>query len=79
VNHGAAVGNCVWVNWRASGTLYGNVIDTCGGNHLFQSGSSLFTSNSLLHVALTFDKNFGTAKLYLNGMQVATTIDFRII
>jgi hypothetical protein len=51
--------------------LMANIEDTGGGWHAVFSAPGLVNTNSFQHVALTYDKSSGTAKLYLNGAVVA--------
>lgn len=52
-----------------SGRLYANIVDTNGINHGFTATSPL-TLNEWQHVALTFDKASGAARLFRNGVQI---------
>lgn len=54
------------------GCLYANLVDTSGISHVFSTGGGLITTNTYQHVALTYDKASGIAKLYLNGSAVKT-------
>jgi hypothetical protein len=54
------------------GALFANVMDTSGSSHLFASAANLITTNSFQHVALTYSKTNGVAKLYRNGVVVAS-------
>jgi hypothetical protein len=53
------------------GSLYANLIDTNGNNHIINSAPGILVTNIFQHVALTYDKSSGTAVLYLNGAVVA--------
>jgi hypothetical protein len=69
-----------------AGALYANVVDSSGGWHQIHSAGGAVASNVLQHVALTYDKSTGVARLYCNGAMVAqqtlgsftalTTFDF---
>jgi uncharacterized repeat protein (TIGR01451 family) len=54
------------------GSLYANVNDTGGGSHNFSSTPGRVPVNAWSHVALTYDKTSGVAKMYCNGTNVAT-------
>lgn len=56
---------------NGAGTLYANVVDELGSSHYIASSTGLVTTNVFQHVALTYDKISGQAKLYLNGVVVA--------
>jgi hypothetical protein len=53
------------------GSLYANIKDTGGLDHIIFSGPGIVVSNHLQHVALTYDKDSGAGKIYLNGEVVA--------
>ena len=53
------------------GALWANLEDIGGGDHVFSSAPGLVTTNSFQHVALTYDKTNGVAKIYLSGVVVA--------
>ncbi len=65
-----------WISVSAQGVQPGNlwasIIDTNGTAHSIQSANGLITPNTYQHVALTYDKASGVAKLFLNGAIVAT-------
>jgi hypothetical protein len=54
------------------GSLYASIVDTSGGSHSFNTGSGVVVANQFQHVALTYDKGSGVAKLYVNGIAVTT-------
>jgi len=53
------------------GNMYANVVDNGGGWHFINSGAGLITGNTWQHVALTYDKASGIARLYRNGTVAA--------
>ena len=59
-----------WV--QSSFQLFANIKDTSNNSHLIISENGIVSTNSLQHVALTYDKSSGAAFLYLNGIVVAT-------
>jgi hypothetical protein len=54
-----------------TGTLYADVQGSDDTWHQIQSASGIVSSNSFQHVALTYDKASGLARLYRNGVVVA--------
>jgi len=52
------------------GTLYANIISSSANNEFYTAGGVL-TSNVFQHVALTYDKTSGQARIYRNGAVVA--------
>lgn len=53
------------------GSLWANIVDTSGGDHALSSTTGLISTNAFQHVALSYDKLSGQAKLYLNGSIIA--------
>jgi len=49
------------------GSLFANVVDASGGGHYFATGPNLLNTTSFQHVALTYDKITGVAKIFYNG------------
>ena len=60
------------INQGSGGTLFANIVDSDGNYHFIQSAGGLFGLNSILHVALTYDKASGIAQLLLNGNSAQT-------
>src|SRR5205823_5498459 len=56
----------------APGSLYANVGDIFGPYH-FGTSAGVIPSNQWTHVALTFDRDTGIARLFVNGANLATT------
>ncbi|HEV2318984.1 MAG TPA: S8 family serine peptidase, partial [Verrucomicrobiae bacterium] len=56
-----------------TGCLFANLVDVTNGSHWIYSGPNLIQSNVFQHVALTYDTNSGTAMLFYDGTNVATT------
>jgi hypothetical protein len=75
-NNGSSIGAHFYVShgWydERPGDLMANIEDTGGGWHPIFSAAGLVNTNSFQHVALTYDKSSGAAKLYLNGAVVAS-------
>src|SRR6185437_13558620 len=51
--------------------LFSNIRDTSLTDHFIEAAAGSITTNALQHVAVTYDKNTGSAYLYVNGVQVA--------
>jgi hypothetical protein len=73
-NNGGAYGTHFWMNvlWGGShgpGALYGNLVDTNGVHH-YVGTAAILEANVYQHVALTYDKNSGTARIFRNGVQI---------
>lgn len=58
---------CVGGCRETPGVLYANLVDTQGKSHLLQTGASTMKANEFQHLALTYDKATGGARLYRNG------------
>lgn len=54
------------------GSLFANLSDTSGNDHYFATSPSLLDTSDFQHIALTYDKISGVAKLYRNGVTAAT-------
>lgn len=55
-----------------AGSLWANLVDAGGTAHALSTSPGLITTSAFQHVALTYDKIAGMAKLYLNGAVVAS-------
>src|SRR5579872_15002 len=80
LNPGVDLGTHFWLavnppSGTGSGSLYANIIESTPASlridHIITSASGLITANSWQHVAVSYDKSTGLAKLYLNGTIVA--------
>jgi hypothetical protein len=60
----------LWINQPGPGRLIANLVDTNGGFHLVEAPLDPLEINVYHHVALTFDRGVGLARLYLNGALV---------
>jgi len=75
----SVVGLHFWMSvvspWAGGGprSLFANVIDRNGVAHHVSSAPGVIASNAFTHVAFTYSKVSGLAKLYANGQAVATT------
>lgn len=64
-------GNGAWgvhfyIDVGGSGNLYANIVDSSGTWHTIQTEAGIVTANAFQHVALTYDKATGVAKMYCN-------------
>ena len=55
-----------------AGSIYANLVDTTGAFHTLTSSGGILSANGFQHVALTYDKASGAARLYYNGTLVAS-------
>jgi hypothetical protein len=54
-----------------AGVLFANLIEANGTDHFLFSAAGTIAANTLQHVAVTYDKTTGLARLYRNGQIVA--------
>ena len=76
-NNGSAYGAHFWMNVNFGGSLgpgalYGNLVDTNGAHHYVGTGAVL-EANVYQHVALTYDKNSGVARIFRDGVLLVET------
>jgi subtilisin-like proprotein convertase family protein len=57
-----------------SGRLYANVRSTGGLNKLVITPPNTLNANEWTHIALTFESNSGSRRIYVNGSQVGPTV-----
>ena len=70
---GAQPGVHFWTSTTGgAGCLFANIIDTGNSSHSFNSVAGILTTN-FQHVALTYDKTTGLARIYRNGLIVASS------
>ena len=55
-----------------SGCLFANIVDTNQVFHFVISQAGLLNTSDWQHVALTYDQSSGMARLFLNGVNVAS-------
>ena len=90
-DHSGNVGVHLWHSdpqISGPGGVFANVTDTSGGSHIIASAANLITTNSFQHIAVTYSKATGEARLYRNAGAIAvqnlgtfrpqTTYDFYI-
>jgi uncharacterized repeat protein (TIGR01451 family) len=80
------VGPHLWVSQNNPGTLFANLVDTANTSHPIISAPNVVTNGVWQHVALTYNRSSGNAKLFANGTVVQqqnlgiftprTTMDF---
>jgi hypothetical protein len=64
-----------WVGgFSGPGTLYANFADVNGVNHYLMSAGNAIRSNVWQHVAATYDRNTGLARLYCNGTKISEQV-----
>jgi hypothetical protein len=64
----------LWISVGSGvGALYANLIDTGNSGHTISSAAGIIQTNVFQHVALTYDKTTGIARLYYNGVVVASS------
>ena len=72
-NNGANDITPIGAHLEIAGTqLHANIRDVDGASHHVQSRPKAITPDAFQHVALTFDKSSGAARLYINGASVGT-------
>ncbi len=54
------------------GSIFANIVDMNGFNHVISTASNLVSAGTFNHVAVTYDQASGAATLYLNGINVAS-------
>jgi hypothetical protein len=72
---GAPYGVYLWVGHPSHppGYFYANIVDTDGNWHVIDSDPGVMTANVFQHVAVTYDKTTGLARLFLNGAIIKET------
>jgi hypothetical protein len=56
-----------------AGSIFANLVDTSANFHVINSGAGVVTTNVFQHVAVTYDKASGLARLFVNGIIVQET------
>jgi hypothetical protein len=54
------------------GAIFADVVDFGGGSHIFASIANVLKTNAFQHVALTYNRTNGAAKIYRNGAPVVS-------
>jgi|GEM_PF-723603 len=71
-NNGAgSIGVHLSTSTTGSRDLYANLVDAVGTSHQVFSAPGLLQDGTFQHIALTYEKTGGMARLYRNGTQVA--------
>ncbi|MDB6035005.1 MAG: hypothetical protein JWM16_5343, partial [Verrucomicrobiales bacterium] len=68
---GSGVGLQFWTSSYGTANLFANIVDAGGVDHLLYSSNNVLVSQQFQHVAVTFDKATGVARIYRNGIKVA--------
>lgn len=70
------VGTHLWASHDYAGGLYANLRDTTGVDHSLRAlTTNQFSTTQYQHVALTYDKASADAKLYRNGILLASNLN----
>lgn len=69
-----AFGAHFYVHQTGPGVLYANLYDTAGVSHIIQTPQGAVQTNVYQHVAVTYDKASGTARLFVDGAQSAESV-----
>ncbi len=59
-----------YANALSGGRLYANLATVNAGEYVLETPASVLTTNAYQHVALTYDKSSGVARLFRNGLVV---------
>ena len=68
---GGVYGPLVWINVPSPGSVYADLFDSNGNEHLFTSAGGVIASNAFQHLAVTYDKPSGMGRIIVNGVLVA--------
>ncbi|MES2570680.1 MAG: Ig-like domain-containing protein, partial [Verrucomicrobiota bacterium] len=71
---GAGYGPHLWLSGYGAGSLSVNLVDTAGGYHVVYTAPGVIDSYKFQHVALTFEKPTGRARIWKNGQIVGEAI-----
>jgi hypothetical protein len=74
------IGVQFWISvpgYGGVGSIFGNIVDDSGTDHIFASSSGTLMLNTFQHVALSYNRTNGVAKIYYNGA-VVTSQNFGI-
>lgn len=75
-NATGGVGTHLWASHDYAGGLYANLRDTTGVDHSLRAmTTNQFSTTQYQHVALTYDKASADAKLYRNGILLASNLN----
>jgi hypothetical protein len=69
----AGIGAHFWAPGAVAGDLYVNLKDTFGNNHIISSAGNILATNVFSHIAFTYNRTNGMARLFWNGFVVAAT------
>jgi hypothetical protein len=68
---GGSIGAHLWVSVNSPGSLYANLLDPSGTAHLIETSAGVLQTGVWQHVALTYEKASGMARLFVNGALAA--------
>lgn len=68
---GAQLGLHLFTGVFGAGSIFANLIDVSGNPHHISTPSGLLTAGTFHHVALTYDKESGVARFYIDGAEVS--------
>lgn len=74
-NNGSGIGVQFWTSvpgLGGNGSLFANIVETNGNNHIFASPAGILNITNFQHVAVTYNRTNGVAKIYRNGIAVAS-------
>src|SRR3954470_20106956 len=54
------------------GAFFANIVSTSGGDHIIATPAGILSPNNFQHLAVTYDKSTGLAKLFYNGSVAAS-------
>jgi RHS repeat-associated protein/uncharacterized repeat protein (TIGR01451 family) len=71
------IGVHLWENFNSSvqitpGAVFANVVDSAGGSHILATGAGALQFKQWNHVALTYDRASGIARIYINGAAIVS-------
>lgn len=65
------IGVHLWLSADNGGSIFANLKDTAGADHSLLSPAGLLVAGIFQHVALTYSKTSGLARIYRNGVLIA--------
>lgn len=72
-HNGTGFGVHFWISVFRDNDLYANIVGTNGAWNRIATAAPVITTNEFQHVAVTYDKSSGIARLFRNGVMVAET------
>ncbi|MBE0543007.1 MAG: immunoglobulin domain-containing protein [Verrucomicrobia bacterium] len=68
---GGMYGTLLWLSVQSAGSVYADLVDSSGNLHLIQTAGGIITNNGFQHIAVTYDKTTGLARIFVNGSMAA--------